>query len=129
MKDAPELIIAGFGWRFAEKWDVGLHLLDANAEIGGLATLDDQSREFRSSVVCASVPIPNVGTWYRYSPTRCCGFLPTGDAAVRTRAFVLERFTNAEIELGAVVANGNISRKTDAVLLGDYVAGTYTGRG
>jgi hypothetical protein len=51
LKDAPELIIAGFGWRFAEKWDVGLHLLDANAEIGGLATLDDQSREFRSSVV------------------------------------------------------------------------------
>ena len=47
----------------------------------------------------------------------------------QTSLTMLERLTDAEIELCAVVANGNISRKTDAVLPGDYVAGTYTGRG
>lgn len=131
LKDTPELLIAGFGWRFSENWDVGLqyfsssrsaqvvlqdtiewegltfdagidisagtdlaitrlvfsrriwengphsvklaggfHQLDAGADISGMATLDDQSREFRRSVVSASLPIPNVGAWYRYSPTR-----------------------------------------------------------
>lgn len=131
VKDAPQLLIAGFGWRFAEKWDMGLqyfrssrsargvlqdtlewedltfdagidisastrvaitrlvfsrhlwkkgphsvklaggfHVLNAGAEISGLATLDDESREFRRSTLSASLPIPNVGAWYRYSPSR-----------------------------------------------------------
>jgi hypothetical protein len=131
VKDAPELLIAGFGWRFAENWQVGLqyfnssrstrviledtvewkdltfdagvdvsartklaitrlvfsrdiwesgphslklagglHILDTGAEVSGMATLDDQSREFRRSAVSASLPIPNVGVWYRYAPSR-----------------------------------------------------------
>ncbi len=131
LKDAPELLIAGFGWRFTEKWHVdlqyfsssrgsrtilqdtvewqgltydagadisasskfditrlvfsrdfwengphslrlagGLHYLDIDLAVSGVATLDDQSREFRRSVASASLPIPNVGAWYRYSPSR-----------------------------------------------------------
>lgn len=47
----------------------GVHLLDLEIELSGIATLADQSREFRTSVVSASAPIPNIGAWYRYSPS------------------------------------------------------------
>ncbi len=46
----------------------GLHWLELRAEIAGQATLNDQSTEFRRSAAAASVPVPNVGAWYRYSP-------------------------------------------------------------
>jgi hypothetical protein len=47
----------------------GVHLIEAGAEISGVATLDDASTEFRRSPVSASLPVPNIGAWYRYSPT------------------------------------------------------------
>jgi opacity protein-like surface antigen len=46
----------------------GIHWLDLGVTISGQATLDDQSKEFRRSVASASLPVPNIGTWYRYSP-------------------------------------------------------------
>ena len=30
VKDAPQLLIAGFGWRFAEKWDMGLQYFSSS---------------------------------------------------------------------------------------------------
>ena len=46
----------------------GLHWLDISAEVSGQATLNDQSTEFRRNTASASVPVPNIGAWYRYSP-------------------------------------------------------------
>ncbi len=46
----------------------GLHWLEIGAEVAGEATLNDQSTEFRRSIATASVPVPNIGAWYRYSP-------------------------------------------------------------
>ena len=48
---------------------VGVHWLDTSASISGEATLDDMSTEFRTSAATASLPIPNLGIWYRYSPS------------------------------------------------------------
>ena len=48
----------------------GLHWLEIGASLAGEATLNDQSREFRRSVVKAELPMPNIGAWYRYSPSR-----------------------------------------------------------
>lgn len=48
----------------------GIHWLSMGASLAGEATLEDQSREFRRSVVKTDVPMPNVGAWYRYSPSR-----------------------------------------------------------
>jgi len=48
----------------------GFHWLAIGAEVAGLATLDDQSTEFRRSAATADVPVPNIGAWYRYSPNR-----------------------------------------------------------
>lgn len=47
----------------------GFHFIDVGLSIDGEATLDDNSTEFRASVVSASLPIPNIGAWYRYSPS------------------------------------------------------------
>lgn len=130
IKDRPNILMAEFGWRFSDRWDVslqrfasqrdgqatlqesiewdgvtydagvdvsgktkigitrlvfsrefrdqgphslrlaaGLHLLNASAEISGVATLNDQTQEFRASKASASIPIPNLGAWYRYSPS------------------------------------------------------------
>lgn len=38
-------------------------------EISGEATLDDESREFRVSDASASFPVPDIGAWYRFSPS------------------------------------------------------------
>jgi hypothetical protein len=48
---------------------VGVHWLDANTSITGEATLDDMTTDFRTSAATASLPIPNLGIWYRYSPS------------------------------------------------------------
>ena len=48
----------------------GLHWLDISAQISGEATLNDGSTTFATSKASASLPIPNVGGVYRYSPSR-----------------------------------------------------------
>jgi hypothetical protein len=48
----------------------GLHWLTLGASLAGEVTLDDLSREFRRGVVNTNVPMPNIGAWYRYSPSR-----------------------------------------------------------
>lgn len=48
----------------------GLHWLALGASLAGEATLGDNSREFRRSVVSADIPMPNIGAWYSYSPSR-----------------------------------------------------------
>jgi opacity protein-like surface antigen len=57
------------GARHSLRIGAGVHYIETSAEISGVATLDDASREFRRSVVSASLPIPNIGAWYRYSPS------------------------------------------------------------
>lgn len=47
----------------------GIHWLGMNAEISGQATLDDMSTEFRRAAATADFPVPNIGAWYRYSPS------------------------------------------------------------
>lgn len=46
----------------------GIHWLDISAEVSGLATLNDETSEFRRNAAAASLPVPNIGGWYRYSP-------------------------------------------------------------
>jgi hypothetical protein len=36
VKDAPQLLIAGFGWRFAEKWDMGLQYFSSSRSARGV---------------------------------------------------------------------------------------------
>ena len=48
----------------------GIHWLSMGASLAGEATLNDLSREFRRSVVKTEIPMPNVGAWYRYSPSK-----------------------------------------------------------
>lgn len=57
----------------------GLHWLELGAGIAGEATLNDLSREFRRSVVSADVPVPNIGAWYRFSPSRRWMFTARAD--------------------------------------------------
>ena len=47
----------------------GIHYIKLSAEISGEATLDDESKEFRVSAVSASFPVPDIGAWYRFSPS------------------------------------------------------------
>ncbi|MGI9220476.1 MAG: hypothetical protein ACR2QS_05505 [Woeseiaceae bacterium] len=47
----------------------GIHWLDASAAISGEATLGDGSTGFAVSKASASLPIPNVGAVYQYSPS------------------------------------------------------------
>jgi hypothetical protein len=47
----------------------GIHRMTIGAFIEGTATLDDQSTEFRTENVTAQAPLPNIGAWYRYSPS------------------------------------------------------------
>jgi hypothetical protein len=48
----------------------GLHWVDTSALISGEATLDDMSKEFRTDTLSAEFPVPNIGAWYRYSPSK-----------------------------------------------------------
>lgn len=47
----------------------GIHRMTIGAFIQGAATLNDQSTEFRTEEVSAKAPLPNLGAWYRYSPS------------------------------------------------------------
>ena len=47
----------------------GLHWLDVGAELRGEATLDDDSTAFTTSRNSVSLPIPNIGAAYQYSPS------------------------------------------------------------
>ncbi len=47
----------------------GIHRMTIGAFIEGSATLNDQSTEFRTESVSAAAPLPNLGAWYRYSPS------------------------------------------------------------
>lgn len=47
----------------------GLHYLKMAVEYGGEVTLDDQTTEFDSAKASTSAPVPNIGAWYRYSPS------------------------------------------------------------
>jgi opacity protein-like surface antigen len=47
----------------------GLHWLDVEATLSGQARIDDTTTEFRASKASAELPVPNVGAWYRYSPS------------------------------------------------------------
>lgn len=57
------------GERHSLRLGAGIHYIETSAEINGIATLEDASKEFRRSVVSASLPVPNIGAWYRFSPT------------------------------------------------------------
>lgn len=52
------------------KVGAGIHWIDLSAYISGDATLNDQTTEFRTSTARASLPVPNIGIWYRYSPNQ-----------------------------------------------------------
>lgn len=47
----------------------GIHWIDISGEIEGAATLGDGSTGFATSKATASLPIPNVGAQYLYSPS------------------------------------------------------------
>ena len=47
----------------------GLHWLEVGAELRGEATLDNNTTAFTTSKNSASLPIPNVGAAYQYSPS------------------------------------------------------------
>lgn len=47
----------------------GIHWLDISAGLAGEARLDDNTTEFTSRTAAASAPLPNIGAWYRYSPS------------------------------------------------------------
>lgn len=47
----------------------GFHYIEFGAAIAGQVRLNDGSTEFRRGVVSTSVPLPNVGAWYKYSPS------------------------------------------------------------
>ena len=49
---------------------IGLHLLELEAFISGQARIDDMTSEFRKSENSVSAPLPNIGAWYRYSPSQ-----------------------------------------------------------
>ncbi len=57
------------GGRHSLRLGAGIHLLEVGARIGGQATLDDMTKEYRTSAKSASFPVPNIGAWYRYSPS------------------------------------------------------------
>jgi hypothetical protein len=48
---------------------LGVHRLTIGAFIAGIATKNDMSREFKAESATAKAPLPNLGAWYRYSPS------------------------------------------------------------
>ena len=48
----------------------GFHWLNIAADVSGEATLNDMTKGFRRAAARAEFPFPNVGAWYRYSPSR-----------------------------------------------------------
>jgi len=49
---------------------IGVHNLDISVFIEGDIVVDDESTEFFRGEADNSQPLPNVGTWYNYSPAR-----------------------------------------------------------
>jgi len=47
----------------------GLHYFDASASLAGEAAIGGLGTEFREARASASGPLPNIGAWYRYSPS------------------------------------------------------------
>ncbi len=58
---------------------IGLHLLDLSAYISGQANVGNMNSEFRKSENSVSAPLPNIGAWYRYSPSDKWLFSLRGD--------------------------------------------------
>ena len=48
----------------------GLHAIDFGITLEGEARIDDESTEFRSESAKLTAPLPNLGIWYRYSPSK-----------------------------------------------------------
>jgi len=48
----------------------GLHNLSLGAFIEGEIRIDEQTTEFRQGAVSSAQPLPNVGTWWNFSPAR-----------------------------------------------------------
>jgi hypothetical protein len=57
------------GGRHSVRVGVGIHFLEAAGTISGEATIDGTSKEFRTGAVSVSFPVPDIGIWYRYSPS------------------------------------------------------------
>ena len=57
------------GGRHSLRVGAGIHWLETTVKIGGQATLNDLTTEYRTSTKSASFPVPNIGVWYRYSPS------------------------------------------------------------
>ena len=49
--------------------NLGIHYMTIDAFIAGDARLNDDSVEFRKSEAKSEAPLPNIGAWYRYSPS------------------------------------------------------------
>jgi len=47
----------------------GIHWMTFGAFVRGNVRLDDQTVEFQANAVSAAAPLPNLGAWYRYSPS------------------------------------------------------------
>jgi hypothetical protein len=57
------------GGRHSVRLGAGVHLFKTAASIGGDVTIDDITTEYKTSAVSASIPVPDIGIWYRYSPS------------------------------------------------------------
>ena len=58
----------------------GLHLLEIEAYLQGIATVNDETiGEYQSKRASFKAPLPNIGAWYRYSPSDRWLFSLRGD--------------------------------------------------
>ena len=48
----------------------GIHNLDLSAFIGGEVKINDETTGYQRAEVGASQPLPNIGTWYNFSPAK-----------------------------------------------------------
>ena len=55
-------------WKFGI--GAGLHTLKIKAFIEGEIKIDDETTEFQRGDVDVSQPLPNIGAWYSFSPTK-----------------------------------------------------------
>lgn len=49
---------------------IGIHFLDVSAFIEGEILYDDDTTGFQGAEVSANAPLPNIGAWYNFSPSR-----------------------------------------------------------
>jgi len=57
------------GGRHSLRLGAGVHLFKTAAMLSGEVRLDDVTTEYVTSNVSASFPVPDIGVWYRYSPS------------------------------------------------------------